>query len=188
MNLQAVADSIAAGKWDTLKPLKNIDFNEGKFEANGETYFLETKLTIGRYVEYVILEDEMKKGVSTKEYFENLGKYKKLLDQLRFSDLAVMNDKAIHTTRQLSNREPTVLKICSLFINTEKEDRTTWGNDMVVKKLADWKKAGIDMQDFFAVALILLPGFIENYNNFTHAIISQLGDAQEIISAAITQK
>lgn len=184
MNLQAVADSIAAGKWDTLKPLKNIDFNAGKFEANGETYYLETKLTIGRYVEFVILESELHKGVTTKDYYDSLITTKKLLDQLRFSDIAILNDKAIHHTIKLKEKEPTIFKFCTLFMNTENEDRTTWGNDLVVKKLADWKKADIDFQDFFAAALILLPGFIELYNSFTQSIINQLGVAGEIISAA----
>jgi hypothetical protein len=76
------------------------------------------------------------------------------------------------------------MKICTLFMNTEDEDRTVWNNDVVMRKLEDWKQAGIDVNDFFDIALILVPSYIEIYNKFTQSITEKLGIAEEIIRAA----
>jgi hypothetical protein len=83
----------------------------------------------------------------------------------------------------LKIKEPPVMKICALFINTENEDRSAWNNDVVVKKMADWKASDIDVHDFFVIALTLVPTFIGLYNKLTQSILSQMDVAEEIISA-----
>lgn len=179
-----VAQAINDGKWDALNPVKSIDFSAGSFEANGETYYLESKLSIGRYCEFVILQRELQMGMTLEEIYESQKVQKQLLNQVRFADAAVHVDKLINHCIKLKEKEPTVLKLCTLFINAKDEDRTVWNNDLVVKKLNDWKKAGINTSDFFAIALTLVPGFIEIYNNFTQSIIEQLGMAKDIVNAA----
>ena len=170
-------------KWDSLEKIKKIDFSSGQFSANGKTYFLETKLTITRYCEFQILQRELGMGMTLQEIYDGFLDCRKLLNQTRFVDIAVYVDKILLHMSKLKEKEPTVLKICTLFINTEDEDRTTWGNDIVVKKLEDWKKEGIDVQDFFAVALTLVPGYIELYNKFTLSTSESLGVAKDIVNA-----
>lgn len=173
-------------KWDSLNKLKSIDFASGQFTANGKTYFLETKLTITRYCEFQILQRELGMGMTLQEIYDGFLDCRKLLNQTRFVDSAVFVDKILMHCMKLKEKEPTVLKICTLFCNTEDEDRTAWGNDLVVKKLEDWKKEGIYVGDFFDVALTLAPGYIELYNKFTQNISEALGVAKDIVNAAMS--
>lgn len=171
------------GKWDQLEKIKNIDFDSGKFEANGKTYYLETKLSITRYCEFQILQRELGMGMTVNEIYDGFMDMRKMLNANRFVDSAVYVDKIITHCAKLKEKEPTVLKLCTLFVNTEDEDRNTWNNDVVVKKLIDWKASGIDVRDFFAIALTLSPGYIEAYNSFTQSITESLGLAKEVVSA-----
>jgi hypothetical protein len=172
------------GNWDSLGKLKNINFSSGQFTANGKTYYLETKLTITRYCEFQILQRELGMGMTLQEIYDGFADMRKLLNQNRFVDSAVFVDKVLTHCMKLKEKEPTILKICTLFCNTEDEDRTAWGNDMVVKKLEDWKKEGIEVADFFVVAVTLVPGYTELYNRFTQSISEALGIAKEIVDAA----
>lgn len=169
--------------WDQLKKLKHIDFDSGKFEANGKIYYLESQLTIARYCEFQILEKELGMGMTLKEFYDGLMTQRQLLNQTRFVDCAVWTDKMILHCAKLKEKEPTVLKFCTLFCNIEDEDRNTWGNDLVVKKMEDWKQSGIDVKDFFVLALTLAPRYIEIYNDFTQSISEKLGIAKEVVSA-----
>lgn len=185
MRLEEVAVGIQSGNWDSQITAKPIDFVAGQFEANGTTYYLETQLTIGRYCEFVILQRELSNGMTLQQIYDSHVTQRQLLNQVRFADAAVQVDKIINHCVNIKQKEPTVLKLCTLFINTKDEDRTVWNNDTVTRKLEDWKKAGISVADFFAVALTLAPGFIEIYNSFTQSIIEKLGMAQEIVEAAM---
>lgn len=174
---------VSFDNWDQLNKFKNIDFNAGKFEANGKTYYLETKMNIGRYCEFLILQRELTMGMTLQELYEAWSVQKQLLNQTRFVDAAVYADKVMNHCVKLKEKEPTVLKICTLFINTAEEDRTKWDNDLVVRKMEDWKAELIDKDDFFHVAFTLVPGFIAIYNNFTQSIMERLDIAEEIVSA-----
>lgn len=169
--------------WDMLNKIRHINFEEGKFEANGTTYYLETKLTVSRFCEFIILEKELATGMSLKELYDGVIGFRKLLNDVRFVDCATFCDKIIMNCVNLKMKEPPVMKICALFINTENEDRSTWNNDVVVKKMADWKASDIDVHDFFVIALTLVPTFIGLYNKLTQNILSQMDVAEEIISA-----
>jgi hypothetical protein len=171
--------------WDKLGALKSIDFESGQFDANGKTYYLESKLTVARYCEFMILQRELQMGMSIEEIYTGMIDQRKLLNQMRFVDASVHCDKFVTHCIKLKEKEPTVMKICTLFINTEDEDRAVWNNDLVVRKLADWKKEGINVSDFFEVALTLVPTFIEHYNRFTRSIIEQMGVAETIVEAAM---
>lgn len=185
MRIKEFSDALQKGLLDKANPVKNIDFNEGEFTANGKRYMLETKLSAGRYCEFVILQRELAAGMSLNQIYDQLIAQRKLLNDMRFVDAAVHVDKFINHCINLKQKEPTVLKLCTLFINEESEDRSTWGNDLVVKKLNDWKKENINVEDFFAIALTLAPGLINAYNTFTQNIIKELGIAEEIVSAAM---
>lgn len=176
---------ISTENWDKENPLKRIDFDAGQFEANGKTYYLETRLSVGRYCEFVILQRELQMGMTLQEIYEAMITQRELLNKVRFADAAVHADKLLTHMVKLKEKEPTMLKICTLCINTKEEDRTKWGNDTVVQKLEDWKKGGYDVHDFFAIALIIVPGFTELYTNFSQSILEKMAVAHEIINAAM---
>jgi hypothetical protein len=176
---------IDTSNWDSLGALKRIDFKAGQFEANGKTYYLETRLPIGRYCEFVILQRELQMGMTLEQIYEAMITQRELLNKVRFADAAVHADKLLNHMVKLKEKEPTMLKICTLCVNTKEEDRTQWGNDTVVQKLEDWKRAGIDTHDFFAIALIIVPGFTELYTSFTQNILEKMEVAQTVINAAL---
>lgn len=155
--------------------LKRIDFETGVFEANGTQYRIEGALTIERYAELQILEKEMGYGVTFKGLYDKLEKLYSLLNKNRFADSAVLVNDLMRGVVKVQEREPTVLKICALFINSEAEDRTIFTQDMINKKIADWKAEGIDMRDFFTVASSSVNGFLDVYRTVTRIISAQPG-------------
>lgn len=160
---------------------KRIDFEAGTFEANGKIYTIEGALSIERYAEFQILEKEMSYGYTTETLFK---KFKELWDnsnKLRFAENAVILHDLMKGVTRLGEREPVVLKICALFINTEDEDRGTITRDRITAKIKDWKVANIDMRDFFTVASNTVNGFSEIYRKAFRIISDQEGGNAETL-------
>lgn len=162
-------------KNDTKEPVKSmqvkrIDLNKGIFEANGHTYRIEGNLSIERYAEFQILEKELAYGMNVQGMFEKMKSITKLLDKQRWVDAVVMLTDMTRGIAKLEEREPTVMKICALFINRDDEDRSTINQDMITQKINDWKTEGIAMADFFAVASNSVSGLLEIYRSVTRAI------------------
>jgi len=165
---------------DELKakgPLKRIDLETGVFEANGTRYFIEGGLTIERYAEAQILEKEMGYGITFKAFFEKLQTAYTLLNKQKPMDAGVLLNDLIRGMGKLHEREPLVLKICALYINSEDEDRSAFTQDMITKKIADWKAEKMDIRDFFHVASSSINGYIEIYQTVTRIISGQPGNA-----------
>lgn len=154
----------------TESQVKFIDLEKGVFTANGNTYTIEGDLTIERYAEFQILERELALGISAKDLYSKLNELFTMVNSMQFADSAVMLNDLIRGQHKLQEREPTVLRICALFMNTPDEDRSVITNDMITKKIADWKAEGIAMQSFFAVASSSVNGFIEIYQRVTRII------------------
>lgn len=153
-----------------MAELKRIDLQTGKFTANGVDYQIEGNLSIERYAEFQILEKELAYTTTFKGMYDKMVRLRDLMNKMRFVDAAVeLNDLLIGVSK-IEEREPTVLKICALFMNTPDEDRTTFTQDMITKKIADWKTEGLDMRDFFQVASDSVAGFLEVYRTVTRII------------------
>lgn len=146
-----------------MKELKRIDFEKGIFEANGKKYFIESQMSIERFCEFQIYEKEAGLGMPFKKIYENLQTVYQDLNATKFADASVRLNDLMHGVAKLDEKEPAALKICALFMNTEDEDRSVITNDMIVKKIEDWKKE-YDMRDFFWFALDTVNGFMEIYN------------------------
>ena len=156
-------------------PLKRIDLNTGIFEANGTRYTIEGALTIERYAELQILEKELGFGLTFKAMFEKLQQAYNLLNKQKPADAAVLLNDMLRGMARLQEREPLVLKICALFMNTDDEDRSSFSADVYNRKIADWKAEKLDMRDFFTVASNSVNGFIEIYRTVTRIISGQPG-------------
>lgn len=165
---------------DELKasePLKRIDLNTGVFEANGTRYTIEGSVTIERYAELQILEKELGYGLTFKAMFDKLSQAFTLLNKQKPADAAVLLNDMIRGMAKIQEREPIVLKICALFMNTDDEDRSSFSQDMYNRKIADWKAEKLDMRDFFTVASNSINGYIEIYRTVTRIISAQPGSA-----------
>lgn len=150
--------------------LKRIDFEKGFFEANGKKYFIEGGMSIERYAEFQIYEKELAYGLTVKGLFDKLGELWRMLNKLKFADAAVLLNDIIRGVSKLEDREPVVLKICALVINEENEDRTQFSQDMITRKILDWKTEGISMADFFRVASGSVNGLQEIYRKAARII------------------
>lgn len=154
----------------STNPLKKIDLEKGIFQANGKTYFIESSLTIERYVEFQILEKELGFGVSFKAMFDGLNELWGYLNKMQFAEAAVKLNNMLRGMAKIEEKEPAVLKICALYINEESEDRSVITQDMITHKIQDWKAEGYDMRDFFQLAFTLVPGFIDAYQRVSRII------------------
>lgn len=152
------------------KQLKRIDLERGYFEANGKKYFIEGAMSIERYAEFQIFEKELAYGLTVKAIFEKLGELWKLINKLKFGEAAVQLNDLIRGVSKIEEREPVVLKICALVINEENEDRGEFSQDMINRKITDWKAEGMDMRDFFLVASGSVNGLQEIYKKVTRII------------------
>lgn len=151
-------------------PLKRINLETGVFQANGTTYRIESQLSIERYCELQILEKEMAFGTTFRGFFDILRGVYMDLNKADFVSASVKVHNVLQGVAKIEEREPVVLKMCSLFINADGENRAEWSNDLVVKKIQDWKAEGLDMQDFFVVALNSVNGFLRIFSQITEAI------------------
>lgn len=155
--------------------LKRIDFNTGVFEANGTQYTIEGGLSIERYCELQTVEKEMAFGVTFKALYDNIQRAYDLQNKQKFADVSVLLNDIIRGMVKVQEKEPFALKICTLFINAEGEDRRDFSMDLMTKKINDWKTEGIDMRDFFQVAFDSMPGYIEIYQKISRIISAQPG-------------
>lgn len=160
-----------------MQELKRIDFEKGKFTANGKTYTIEGALSIERYAELQILEKELAYGFTVKDIFKKLKQLWEFLNKMKFAEAAVLIRDMMAGATRVGERTPTVLKICALFINTDDEDRATITQEMINKKIEDWKAEGVDMRDFFQVASSSIHGFLEVYESVSR-IISDMEGSQ----------
>lgn len=149
-----------------------IDFEKGSFQANGKIYTIEGGLTIERYAEFQILEKELAYGLTVKGLYDKLRDIYKLLNKQQFADAAVYTHNLTTGVAKLEEREPVVLKICALFCNYENEDRREVSDDLITAKIQDWKTEGLDMRDFFQLALDSVNGFLGIYREVAQGLQS----------------
>lgn len=144
--------------------LKKLDPTKTEFEANGKIYKIETSLSIERFCEFQILEKEFAYSMDFKKMFNELLELREMMNKLKFVDSAVKLENIVKGIVKIEQKEPTALKICALFINTEDEDRSIITEDMISNKIRDWKIEGYEVQGFFMLALNTVNGFTDIYN------------------------
>lgn len=160
-----------------LKPKepKKLDINKPSFMANGKEYFITSNLSITRFCEFQILEKEVGFSMNFDKVFQEVNEITELMNQTKFVECAVRLDNLRRGVAKLKDKEPAVLKLCTLFMNTIDEDPSLWNNDLMTVKIEDWKAEGIDVQSFFSFALNTLNGFTDIYNQMS-ARVSEIGN------------
>lgn len=155
-------------------PLLRIDFETGKLVTAKRVYTVHHFLSVGRYCEFQIFEKELAYGSTFKTTFDKIKKALAQMNALKFVDACITLTDLVRGMIKVEEREPTVMKICALFVNYEGENLAKYDKDNEADKIADWKEAGVDMRDFFTVALNTVPGFLEIYGKLTHNITEAL--------------
>lgn len=153
-----------------ITDLKELDKEARFFEANGKTYYIETKLSIERYAEFQILEKEAGFGTTFENFYGEVAKAYQDLQTFKAADACVKLHNILTGCADIERKQPTLLKICALFMNTKDEDRATIDDDRIAEKIEDWSTE-YDLTGFFHRALNTVSGFFKIYADM-HQIIS----------------
>jgi len=143
--------------------LKQLEPSAKSFIANGTEYFVEYEINVDRFILYEKLQGEVGFGIDFKSMFGKMKEFWDLYNKQKFADGAVIiYNLMTGISRNLEKRYPPVMLLCTLFINTKDEDRMKWNEDLANKKIEDWKE--YDVKGFFQLAVSLITGFGEAYN------------------------
>ena len=143
--------------------LKRIDFTK-PIPASGKEYHIGKELSIVRFKVLEELEVEFYYGYTMREMFEKLKETFLDLNKSKPADAAVkVHNLMTGIADKLDKRQPVMLRICSLFINTKDENLNQWTDDLAEEKIKDWTEEGYAIDDFFSLAANLVPGFMKDY-------------------------
>lgn len=153
--------------------LKRIDFeNETQFTTRtGNTYYVEPGMNSERLAMWQKLEVEAGLSITYKSLFDGLGRIRESLNAFQAVPACVEVDNLQRGVAKLEDKHHTLLRMCALIINHEDEDRTTITEDIITRKVEDWKE--YDVRDFFTLALNKIKGFIDDYLNVSRIISAQ---------------
>ena len=146
--------------------MKNIDFDKGYFIANNKRYsFGEKGMPVARYKVYERLSTESAFNVSFEDMFNNLKQIFTLStsgdETLKTTLYKIGNlsyNQMIAVKENIDERQPKILMLCTLFVNT-KDEPVEWSESLANEKIEDWKE--YDIQDFFLLFSNATNGFRE---------------------------
>ena len=154
-----------------LKPVDIMKNNGFEIEVDGVKvkYFLEPHLSVERYKMMQKFELEMSYSVSFKHLYQKLSDVYDTLNKGQFADSSVKIRDIIEGTHRIDdeNNFPAIVKYASLMINSENEDRKSFDENEMNKKIEIWNNAGIPINTFFAVALHSVNGLMQSFKEST---------------------
>lgn len=150
-----------------MNKLKELTLDTKEFEANGTKYFIASSLSIERMALREQFDLEFGIGASFKETFDTLREAYNLLNERKFADAAVCLNDRMKGIVNVEKKEVPAVRFCTLFINAEGEDITTYSDEIAAKKIEDWKREGIDSKFFFQLAALSTNGFINAFKEIT---------------------
>lgn len=145
--------------------LKEIPKNSQVFTANGTEYFIEDNLSIDRWIFMNELVIQLGFGVEYEEMQQNWFKVIDMADKQKFSSIVIMAHNMVNGVSKIYSREPMILKFCALFMNTKDEDRGTITEDVITRKIEDWKVEGLGINGFLEFSLLKVKGLGEGLVN-----------------------
>lgn len=175
------------------KGLKELPPDTTAFEASGTKYRVARSVSMDRWEAYELLSVEVGLGRSFAQLMQGLREAYDLTNQVAsgkpvFADLAVLlRDLLMGAASVNEGHAHPVLKMCCLFINYEGEDVRTINDEIIAKKLDDWRNEGIDMGFFFDFALRSIPGFLDAYKAVTRGTLSGQKKEQETEGASTSR-
>ena len=175
------------------KGLKELPAGTTEFVASNTKYRVARSVSMDRWEAYELLSVEVGLGRSFAQLVQGLREAYDLTNQVAsgkpvFADLAVLlRDLLMGVSSVSDGHTHPVLKMCCLFINYEGEDVRTISEEVIAKKLDDWRNEGIDMGFFFDFALRSIPGFFDAYKAVTHGTLSGQKKEQETEGASTSR-
>lgn len=157
-----------------MSNLKHIDFSKSVLPANGKEYLIEKGMSGKRYTIFEELQSKIGWGVDFDTMLAKVKMAFEYLNKSKPADAAVILYNMIEMiSEKLQKRMLPTLQLCTLFINTKDEDRRTWSEALAEEKINDWNEEGYDINDFFVLALNMVPGLVIYLNETSQTISEQ---------------
>lgn len=136
-----------------------------EFVANGRRYVVRETVAAWRFLllEQFNTEFTLTGGIAT--IFSDLVEQRAALDKIKFSDVAVINNRLLNGIAKLDEKLNYAFQVCTLFISTDGEDLRKWDQPLADQKIEDWNEAGLDAGFFLRFAVRSVPGFIAAYKS-----------------------
>lgn len=148
-----------------------INFETGRFTANGHEYYIADYLPVGRDLKYSMLVPQLSFGADFQGIFAMLAKFYKLstewevpgkaLHQIATDSRNAM--EAVKRAGEDKGRVPVYYELCALFINRIDENPAEIDESTVNTKINDWVKEGIPREDFFLLAINSIRGLTQQW-------------------------
>lgn len=160
-----------------MQEVKSI-INVKEFMANGRKYKMIDKLAIERWIQYEKLQPRITFGVGFEELFSNLGKAYAALDKQKFADAAVIIHNTMNGIKNFNDerRAHPALLMAGLFIVREDEDVTKYDEVLMLEKIEDWQKEGLNMLDFFHLSRSAIRGFNQTLIKYAQDQLNEIGE------------
>lgn len=143
--------------------VKEVNIEQGEFEANGKKYRVQSSLSIARYAKFEEIEIEVGYGRSFASVFDIIQAAMDDINKQKQGEAYVKLYNLIYGIKVKERKDPFIYRYCALFINAEGEDEAIITDDMISQKIDDWTKEGLDYAPFFDFVISSLPGFKERY-------------------------
>lgn len=151
---------------------------EKEFMANGRKYIIKDWLPIERWIQHEKLQPQLTFGASFEQLFSNLGKAYAALNKQSFADAAVIIHNTMNGIKNANDekRAHPALLMAALFIVREEEDFYKYDEKVMLDKIEDWQKEGLNMLDFFHLSLSSIRGFSQT---LAKSALNQLNEISE---------
>lgn len=166
--------------------LKRIDFTTNKLVTDKHTYTLAESLSVDKYQEFLLIQQEVAYGISFEENFTVDKQIYAALNEKDFVKAsALLYNKQAGIVRGIEKRNDPILKLCALFLIREDEDQTRYNKELNAEKVQEWIDGGVDYKDFFQLAAVLIPSFVSAFEEIlalTSTLENKAAKAKEVLT------
>jgi hypothetical protein len=139
---------------NVIKPIVGI---------SGATYIATSGISVGRYAPFEKFRLAASLGVLPKQLFDSMKKTHELFNGSKFADAILNNANNMVSVARIADGDfDPFIYMCTMFLNKEDEDLSTWDEAKAHTKIEDWKEYAMD--DFFLFAKNLTPVCTDNLN------------------------
>lgn len=145
-----------------IPQLKRIDLEKNWLIANGNKYWIQDSVSVGRYGRYLKGQHILTYGATVEDHLKFVDF---VITQLSGPLTGMTVHKILQNAFNVKDRYKNFihddtdewLRFATLFINKEGEDISVYDEKVMQSKMQDWKAEGFDMQDFFLLCARQLP-------------------------------
>lgn len=162
------------------------------FEANGRRYIIrrpEDGVGIYRYTKMMQMGAVLGMNATFASIYENLKRAEDCVDSLvtktpRLRELSLLlNNMRRGVVEGSKERYTYAFQYCTFFVVWDGEDLTQYDDEQQQSKIDDWNKAGLSENDFLALGLSMVEGYISVYLELS----AKIEGAKAVFTSDITE-